>query len=417
MLLLVTAARGQAPGFIVVVSEVPVPGASGAAGRAASLVQAAAVDHLVHLFVLDERPPPPLAVAQAEAASVAESAGAPAAAPATNHGGLEPVLGAHSVSRLHRGPDGRTRSVRALVGDVSTHLGSVDARAIEGVLGIGLGLAPLSGAIADWLGVPLVVDAAGDHGGLLRAERPDVGDEPDWYLSAGSAGRATSVLVASPREASLVVEHLGIAEPVVVPDAAPEVPWQVGPPVGTGQILARGDFTQAPDLAAARWLIHEVLPLLPEAFSLQLSGRAGDELRHLAHRRAGVHVLGPADDLLALYHFADVAVAAHPVPGAGRGPALEAFRHKRALVATRPAVDGLQVAEGLHLRTAEDPDAFASAVMGVARPHGEQAEQLVDQQVVAAFHLANAAHDPVAVRDLAAEALRATTGARPSTAA
>jgi hypothetical protein len=410
-----TAVRGQALGFIVVVADVPVPGATGAAGRAATLVQAAAIDHVVHLFVMAERPPPPLVVA--ESATVGEAHGAQPAGRATNSGGLPTIPGVHSATRLRQGASDRRRPARDLVAEVAAHLGAVDARAIEGVLGIGLQLAATAGAVADWLGVPLVIDAADDHGGLLRNERPDVAVEPDWYLGAGCAARAATVLVASAHEAEQVATHVSADRIVVVPDAAPQVPWQVGPPTGSGQVLVRGDFTQAADLAGARWLMCEVLPLLPEAFSLQLSGTAGDEVRHLAHRRPGVRVLGPPDDLLALYHFADVAVAAQPVRGAGRQAVLEAFRHKRAVVATKAAVDGLQTAEGIHVRTAEDPDAFAAAVMGLSRAHGERAEQLVTDQVTAAFHLANAAHDPLAIRDLAADVLSTATGARPSTAA
>lgn len=404
-----TAERGQAPGFIVVVADAPVPGAPGAAGRAATLVEAAAADHVVHLFVLEEGPPPHASVGT-------DAAGAPIAGVA-NSGGMDPVPGAHSVTRLPRGSAAGPRPARELVAEVAAQLGAVDARSVHGVLVQGLDLTPTASALADWLGVTLLVDAAGDHEGLLRAEQPDVATEPQWYLGTGCAGRASTVLVASSREGEQVARHLGAGRTVVVPDAAPEVPWQVGPPTGTGQVLARGDYTQPPDLAAARWLLVEVLPLLPEAFTLVLAGPSGDELRHLVNRRPGVRVQGPSEDLLAAYQFADVAVAAQPVLGGGRVPVLEAFRHKRAVVATKAAVDGLQAVEGIHVRTAEEPDAFAAAIMAAARPRTEQAEQLVADQVTAAFHLATAAHDPVAVRNLAADALSAATGARPRTAA
>jgi len=395
------AARGQLPGLIVVTPAAPHVGGAGASGRAATLIHAAAVDHTVHVVVLDAH-----------------------AAASTNQGGLTGVPGAGSLARVDLmasttpGGPRSARPARAVVHDITAQLGAVDARTVDGVLVLGLALTPVASNLAEWLGVPLLVDAAGDHQGLLRPERPSVAAEPDWYLGIGCAARASTIITAAEHESEVVERNVDVAgRLVVVPEVAPIVAWQVGAPVRTGQILVRGDFTQAADLAAARWLVVEVLPLLPEPLTLDLAGPAGPEIHHLVARRPGVLVSGEPDLVLDAYHFADVAVAAHRLPGAGRAAVLEAFSHRRAVVATSAAVDGLAIAPGVHLRLADAPDTFAASLMALARPATPQAEHLVEQQVAAAYELATATYHPDVVRDLGAEALSAATGVRPRTAA
>jgi hypothetical protein len=394
------AARGQLPGLIVVTPAAPHVDATGPAGRAATLIDAAAVDHTVHVVVADAEP--------------RESA---------NQGGLTAVPGAYTLARIGlsaQGPDGTTirRPTRAVVHDITDQLGAVDARTIEGVLVLGLQLTPVAASLAEWLGVPLLVDAASDHQGLLRPERPSVGAEPDWYLGAGCAARAACIITGSEHEAELVERHIDIGgRTAIVPDVASVVAWQVAAPTRTGQVLVRGDFTQPADLAAARWLVVEVLPLLPEPLTLELVGPDGPEIHHVVNRRPGVRVLGEPAQVLDAYHFADVAVAAHRLPGAGRTPVLEAFSHRRAVVATSAAVDGLQVTAGEHLRIADAPDTFAGSLMALARPRTPQAEQMVEQQVAAAAELAGTTYHPDVVRALGAEALSTATGVRPRSAA
>lgn len=390
------AATGELPGMIVVAPVTPEVGAGGLAGRIATLVEAAAVDHVVHVVV-------------------AEDEGLVGGAHPRE---LPAVPGAHTTTHLDLGTAGQRAPGRQVVQQVASELRALDVGAVDGVLGIGLDLAPAASSLSEWLGVPFVLDAAGDHQGLLRPERASVASEPDWYLGVGAAARASLVLLAFEHEQPLVAQHLGTGvRTTVVGGAAPQVAWQVGSPASTGQVLVRGDFTTPGDLAAARWLLVEVLPLLPEPFTLELVGRAGQEVRHLVNRRPGARVHGPSDDLLDTYHFADVAVAAQRLPGAGAHQVLEAFSHRRAVVATTAAIEGLDLVAGEHVRTADDPDTFAGAIMALARPGTDAAERMVEAQVVAAAELAATRFHADAVRAAAAEAMRSATGARQGTAA
>ena len=389
------AATGELPGMIVVAPTTPEVDAIGVAGRAAALIDAAAVDHTVHVVVADEH-----------------------AVDGANVGGMVGVPGAHTTARLDLGPVDRRAPGRQVVAQVASQLGAVDAGAADGVLAIGLDLAPAASSLAEWLGVPFVVDAAGDHQGLLRPERPSVASEPEWYLGVGAAARASLVLLAFEHETALVEQHLGvIGRTAVVGASAPQVAWQVGPPTSSGQVLVRGDFTTPGDLAAARWLLVEVLPLLPEPFTLELVGRAGQEVRNLVNRRPGARVHGPSDDLLDTYHFADVAVAAQRLPGGGAHQVLEAFSHRRGVVATTAAIEGLDLVAGEHVRTSDDADTFAGAIMALARPRTDQAEQLVEAQVAEAAELAATTFHADVARAVGADALSSATGARQGTAA
>ena len=182
------------------------------------------------------------------------------------------------------------------------------------------------------------------------------------------------------------------------------------------QVLFRADLTDPVNVDGARWLVEEVLPHLPPSFSLDLVGPVGDAVAALA--QDGVHVHGPSTDLLASYQFADVAVAPQGEPGRGRAQVLEAFVHRRAVVSTPVAADGLDVRPGVHLRTGGDPEAFAMAVVASAQPKTAAAGEILEAQVAAGAHLAATHHDAAALQTYAASLLAAATGVeRPASVA
>jgi hypothetical protein len=327
------------------------------------------------------------------------------------------LVGAASLTHLDLYADGRRRPARDLVADITPVLGAVDAKSMSGVLASGLDLAPFALGLSDWLGVPLVLDSAGDYTGMLVPDRPPVQVDPDWYLAAGCVTEASLVMAASSAEAEAVDTRFALGGRVaVLADAAPAVAWQVGPPKRSGRVLFRADLTEPVNIEAARWLVEEVLPHLPPHFSLDLVGPAGEEMHALV--RDGVQVHGPATDLLASFQFADVAVAPQRASGRGREQVLEAFVHRRAVVASPTAADGLEVTAGVHLRVGDAPEAFALAVVASAQPKSEAAEQILEAQVAAAFEVATTRHDPSALQTDAASLLAGATGAvRPASVA
>ncbi|MBU3702651.1 MAG: glycosyltransferase [Acidimicrobiia bacterium] len=121
---------------------------------------------------------------------------------------------------------------------------------------------------------------------------------------------------------------------------------------------ARFDFW--PNEDAARHLVDEILPLLPDA-RLCLVGRDPPPWL-VARGGARVTVTGPVPDVRP--HLA--AAAAMPIPlraGAGtRLKALEAFATGLPVVSTAKGVEGLGVVDGIHYIRAESTDEFVAAL-------------------------------------------------------
>jgi glycosyltransferase involved in cell wall biosynthesis len=222
------------------------------------------------------------------------------------------------------------------------------------VVGLRSYLAPLALDLARELGVPrVVVDADDDDERLLRDQGAD--DEADRYahLARTWLVRADRVLAASPVDAAAMTERYGFTVHTLPNAVRP--PASVSEPPARHRLLYVGNLTYAPNVDAVRDLVHDVLPrvraAVPDA-TVDLVGAHDERLAELAGRD-GVHLAGAVPDLAPWYARADLVV----VPlrdGAGtRIKVLEAFAHRRPVVATPAAVSGLEVVDGesVHLGT------------------------------------------------------------------
>jgi glycosyltransferase involved in cell wall biosynthesis len=148
------------------------------------------------------------------------------------------------------------------------------------------------------------------------------------------------------------------AEAIVVPSGRPSWITPVPSPPG-GPALLVVNATYAPNVAAARWLIDEVWPLVrhPGA-ELRVVGRSSGSLRG----GPGVTVAGEVDDLGAEYAAASFVVA--PV-GTGGGTQLkvaEALAAGRAVVATSYSARSVPAALSGACVVADERQAFATAM-------------------------------------------------------
>jgi glycosyltransferase involved in cell wall biosynthesis len=156
-------------------------------------------------------------------------------------------------------------------------------------------------------------------------------------------------------------------------------------------VLYVGNLTYGPNVEAARTLVLDVLPALrefrPDAF-VDLVGPHDDRLADLALVN-GVRVAGAVPDVAPWYAAADVVVVPMQSGSGTRIKVLEAFAHRRPVVATPLAVAGLNVRDGVDLLVASTIDAIAIATADViARP--ERSVQLTS----AAFHSFSAHYAP-----------------------
>jgi glycosyltransferase involved in cell wall biosynthesis len=222
------------------------------------------------------------------------------------------------------------------------------------VVGLRSYLAPLALDLARELGVPrVVVDADDDDERLLRDQGADQEADRYAHLARTWLTQADTVLAASPIDAAAMTARYGFTVDTL-PNAVRR-PASVREAPAEHRLLYVGNLTYAPNVEAVRELVVVVLPRVraagPDA-TVHVGGAHDDRVAELAGRE-GVHLAGAVPDLAPSYARADLVV----VPlrdGAGtRIKVLEAFAHRRPVVATPAAVSGLEVVDGesVHLGT------------------------------------------------------------------
>jgi glycosyltransferase involved in cell wall biosynthesis len=171
------------------------------------------------------------------------------------------------------------------------------------------------------------------------------------------------VVTAANADAMALAETHNLTRVTAVPNAI-RVPGRVvpPPPYGTGRDLVLvGNLSYAPNVDAALWLCHEVLPQLPGA-SVALVGWAPAPAVTELGRLDQVTVAGSVADVAPWYERARVAVVPVRRGGGTRIKLIEALAHGRPVVSTSPGAAGLDLVPGRDgLVLADDPGAFAAA--------------------------------------------------------
>ncbi len=220
------------------------------------------------------------------------------------------------------------------------------------VAGFALGVAAATGAFA---AVDLDDDDAAVAAALGQADEAQ--RYAAWQAELGS-------------RADLLISATGFGGTTVVPNSVVPVPGPGPRPTPRADtVLMVGNFTYEPNIRGAAWFLAEVLPRITSSrptVEVVLAG-AGSE-------RFEPHGVGYVPDLEALYR--DAAVAVVPLlHGSGtRIKALEAFAADVPVVGTTVGVSGLGVEPGVHCLVADDPDAFAEAVVRLLTDPASAAE-------------------------------------------
>lgn len=138
------------------------------------------------------------------------------------------------------------------------------------------------------------------------------------------------------------------------------------------ELLFVGALGYYPNIDAIRFLVTEILPRLRATsgrFALHIAGRgAGRALRRMLAGVPDVLLHGSVPDLAPLYARAHVALCPVRAGGGTRIKILEAFAHGVPVVATRAGAAGLEVAHARELLLADDPGAFAEAIVALGSP-------------------------------------------------
>jgi len=136
-----------------------------------------------------------------------------------------------------------------------------------------------------------------------------------------------------------------------------------------GALVYVGGLNWFPNLDAIRYFTAEILPLIAQqvpGVSLTVVGKLPNdaiaaEFKHLPN----VKLTGTVDDVRPYIDAASAYVVPLRIGGGTRLKILDALSMSSALVSTSVGCEGLNVTPGEHLRVADDPRAFADAVVNV----------------------------------------------------
>jgi glycosyltransferase involved in cell wall biosynthesis len=129
-------------------------------------------------------------------------------------------------------------------------------------------------------------------------------------------------------------------------------------------VLLFGGLDYRPNRDAALWFLRRVAPLLRERLPdvrVVVAGRGAKELAGEA-RGAVAEFRGDVPDARRLYATEGAMVVPLRAGGGSRIKILEGMAAGIPIVASRKAVEGLEVEEGVHLRLAEEPEEYVRGI-------------------------------------------------------
>jgi len=354
--------RGSDRGVVLVVPLVPAPDGNGLAMRAGMLLEALAGRCGVDLVIV---PVSGVVDDTAWAARLARSVTV-----------LAPVGGAQARvhvttqladpdlrERLARGAPLPARAMAAPPTLAAEALRSMSVRAHppRAVVVLRVYLAPVGCTLSRLLNADrTVIDLDDDDEMLARSYGADAEADAVARLAAVWLPDADVVCAASPQEAAAMAARYELSGVQTLPNAV-HLPEPLAGAPGDHRLLFVGNLTYAPNIEAARELIGEILPRVrsthPDA-TLDLVGPHAGALAPAP----GVRVAGRVNDLRPWYSGADVVVTPLRHGGGTRIKVLEAFAHRRPVVATPLAVGGIDVRNGREVLLAGSSPELAHAV-------------------------------------------------------
>ncbi|HQZ35983.1 MAG TPA: glycosyltransferase [Ilumatobacteraceae bacterium] len=183
-------------------------------------------------------------------------------------------------------------------------------------------------------------------------------DDATFHDDAGhpqEAAKYRALVAEIDRRAERVISVTGFGSTSAIANSVEPAPARSADRIPGRRVIMVGNFGYLPNIDGARWFIDEVLPHCDDDFDFVVAGPGSDQFAPFG--------IGYAPDLGALYAGADVVVVPLLSGSGSRIKAIEAFAAGVPVVATSIGLSGLDVRPGVDCEVADDPAAFAAAVL------------------------------------------------------
>jgi sugar transferase (PEP-CTERM/EpsH1 system associated) len=185
--------------------------------------------------------------------------------------------------------------------------------------------------------------------------------------------RFDRVIAVSPQDAEVFQRDFGVADAAHVPTGVDVDFFRPSGQVAREphELVFTGSMDWMPNEDAIRWFAREILPLVRRAVpdvKLTVVGRNPPaSIRALGEGDAGIEVTGSVPDVRPYMERAGVFIVPIRVGGGTRLKIFEAMAMERPVVSTTVGAEGLPLRDGVDALLADEPAAFAAAVVGLLR--------------------------------------------------
>ncbi len=174
--------------------------------------------------------------------------------------------------------------------------------------------------------------------------------------------RAADRVVAIQKEEGAIIESAMPGRVIIAPMAVEPV---AAPSPGNDDSILFVGSNAAPNVLALQWFFQDIWPKIVQQRPQAIMRVAGNVSRNLTFIPAGVEALGVVPDLAPLYHSAGVIVSPLTQGSGLKIKFIEALSYGKASVVTSVTLQGVVDIASNTVRLADNPDAFASAVVGL----------------------------------------------------
>jgi glycosyltransferase involved in cell wall biosynthesis len=207
-------------------------------------------------------------------------------------------------------------------------------------------------------------------------------------FEAWTLQQADRVLCVSSADARALRNLVPDCEPIEVPngidlaDYVGEIPSLQSPALGASNLdpddilLFTGKMDYRPNVDAALWFAHEILPRVRRQrrqAQFVIAGQRPHANLVALRRRRGVVVTGLVPDLVPYLAAASVYVAPLRMGGGTRFKLLEAMAMRKAIVSTSLGAEGFNLVDGREARLADKAGEFAAAVIALLGDESKRA--------------------------------------------